>query len=462
MGFGKALKKAAKFVKKNALALAINPGYTIAREMDKGFTDTINKATGNKYAQFLPPSGTWLPAMPGNDDFRVNAWRNLQGVVPTAVQPYAPVVGGIIGNIWGPAGSAAGTYIGSKVAGQHGAQPVINAGLAYGASYGANALAGGGSAAGGAGGSSSSDLMGFANEGWIPATTSTSGAGTAAGAASGANGGFSWTDLVGAYGRAATQPSAGGGTAPSTGGGTQSGGSWYTNPLVINTLGSLASGWLGADASKDAAKEQKKTADAAIANYWNQYYAAQEANKPWRDTGVNALGKLNVDFERFNRPFTMEDFKANIDPGYEFRLNEGIKARDRSAAARGELFSGAHQKEMERFGQDFAANEYQSAWNRYVDRQNREFNQLANMAGIGQTATRDLTQVGSNTAGNVGNALITGGNAAAAGKVGAAQAWSDALQNAAGDYLWWQGRKDAPNALYSDYMRKFLTQKGAV
>ena len=38
--------------------------------------------------------------------------------------------------------------------------------------------------------------------------------------------------------------------------------------------------------------------------------------------------------------FTPEMFKAGVDPGYNFRLNEGLKAIDRQAAARGGLISG--------------------------------------------------------------------------------------------------------------------------
>jgi len=45
-------------------------------------------------------------------------------------------------------------------------------------------------------------------------------------------------------------------------------------------------------------------------------------------------------------------------PGYTFRLAEGMKGVENSAAARGGLLSGAALKATQRYGQDFASNEY--------------------------------------------------------------------------------------------------------
>ena len=97
-------------------------------------------------------------------------------------------------------------------------------------------------------------------------------------------------------------------------------------------------------------------------------------------------------------------------PGYQFRLNEGMKALQRSAAARGTLLTGGTLKGLERYAQDYASNEYGT-----------RVNQLAGLAGIGQTAT-DRT----------GDLLTGQGNAAAAGTVGSANAWQQGLQGATG------------------------------
>ena len=77
------------------------------------------------------------------------------------------------------------------------------------------------------------------------------------------------------------------------------------------------------------------------------------------DTGAKDYGQYA------NAQFTPEAFAANQDPGYGFRMKEGLKAVDAQAAARGGLISGAALKASQRFGQDMASQEYQNAFNRY-------------------------------------------------------------------------------------------------
>jgi hypothetical protein len=130
----------------------------------------------------------------------------------------------------------------------------------------------------------------------------------------------------------------------------------------------------------------------------------------------------------------MKDFSASdfqTDPGYAFRLSEGQKALDRSAAARGGLFSGEQLKANDQYNQNFASNEYQNAYNRYQQNRTTKYNFLSNAAGGGQTSAAELGRVGAQYAGNIGNALQQGyGNAAnarASGYIGAADAWNGAI-----------------------------------
>jgi hypothetical protein len=51
------------------------------------------------------------------------------------------------------------------------------------------------------------------------------------------------------------------------------------------------------------------------------------------------------------------EFEA--DPGYQFRLSEGQKALERSAAARGNVLGAATQKNLTRFGQNLASDEFE-------------------------------------------------------------------------------------------------------
>jgi hypothetical protein len=130
----------------------------------------------------------------------------------------------------------------------------------------------------------------------------------------------------------------------------------------------------------------------------------------------------------------MKDFSASdfqTDPGYQFRLSEGQKALDRSAAARGGLFSGEQLKANDQYNQNFASNEYQNAYNRYQQNRTTKYNFLSNAAGGGQTSATELGRVGASYSANIGNALQTGyGNAAnarASGYIGAADAWNGAI-----------------------------------
>jgi hypothetical protein len=108
-------------------------------------------------------------------------------------------------------------------------------------------------------------------------------------------------------------------------------------------------------------------------------------------------------------------------PGYQFRLQEGINSRDASAASRGLLLSGAQQRAVERFGQDFASNEY---GNRIA--------QLSAVLSGGQYANNALNQAGQNYAGNVSQNTMNAANARASGYQNQANIWNQALGIGAG------------------------------
>lgn len=145
------------------------------------------------------------------------------------------------------------------------------------------------------------------------------------------------------------------------------------------------------------------------------------------------------DFGSLSRDFSMADFQA--DPGYDFRMKEGQKALERSAAAGGRFLGGGTLKALTRYGQDMGSQEYGNAFNRFQTNRNTRFNQLAAVAGIGQTANGQLAQLGQTNALTQGNNLMgaatVGGNAAMAGAAG----WSSALNNGVNNWLTYQGYK---------------------
>jgi len=143
-------------------------------------------------------------------------------------------------------------------------------------------------------------------------------------------------------------------------------------------------------------------------------YDQQRADaQPWLEAGTGALQDMrNADLWT---NFSADKFEKS--PGYDFRLQEGLKAVNNAASARGNIDSGANMKALTRYGQGFASNEYENAYNRYNTDQNRQFNQLSSIAGLGQVSNQQVSQAGQNYA-NVASGNIVGrGNAIAGGNI---------------------------------------------
>lgn len=151
---------------------------------------------------------------------------------------------------------------------------------------------------------------------------------------------------------------------------------------VVGGVASIISSKNARKGIEKGAAAEKQISDSNIAL---QKELADEQRKdfePWRKSGIAALNKLNsgvasgaFDLGKFNTPTFG---RVELDPGFDFRKREGVKARDQSASARGRLNSGAHEKALERYGQDYASNEYSKAYGRTVDKYNRDFDKAAN------------------------------------------------------------------------------------
>jgi len=132
--------------------------------------------------------------------------------------------------------------------------------------------------------------------------------------------------------------------------------------------------------------------------------------------------------------YTPEMFAKGIDPGYQFRLSEGMKGLERSAAARGGLLSGGTLKGIQRYGQDMASTEYQNAFNRYQAERTGTLNPYQSLAGVGQSTANTLGTMGMNYANQVGELYQGGANARASGYMGQANAISGAIGNISNQY----------------------------
>ena len=202
----------------------------------------------------------------------------------------------------------------------------------------------------------------------------------------------------------------------------------------------VGSSLIGSSASKKAASTQADAANRAADLQMKQFERQVELQEPWRQAGITALNKLTPLATEYT-PFGMQQFQQ--DPGYAFRMQEGMKALERSAAARSKLLSGDMLKDAQRYSQDLASQEYMNAFNRYQAERNARLNPLQSLAGIGQTATNQLGQAGQTMAGNVGQAMGAAAQARASGYVGGANALSQGL----GTYLNYQQGQNFLNAM---------------
>jgi len=212
--------------------------------------------------------------------------------------------------------------------------------------------------------------------------------------------------------------------ASSGGGGTP----FYLRPGFLQGAGSAIGGLSQAYAGSRAAGAQIDAADRAAAlqeRIYNSMAARNQGAETLGNLARNRYGELvglgpNTNAMGYGsavQPFDMSKFQE--DPGYNFRLSEGLKALDRQAAARGGLMSGAALKAAGRYGQDAASQEYGNAYNRY--RQNRadQLGPLSDLMVGGTNATNATNTALGNYGTNVGNLMGQAGQATGAGYLGA-------------------------------------------
>jgi len=253
-----------------------------------------------------------------------------------------------------------------------------------------------------------------------------------------------------------------GGTAAVTPGGTTDWSKYLTSPSVLGSVISGGAGLLGAGMQANAAREAAQgIADANITS--NQLMARMnEQNRarqePFYQAGLNALPAYTqgvMPGGNLVRPFAESDFKA--DPGYGFRMSEGMKGLERSAAARGGLLSGATLKGAERFGQDIASNEYNNAYNRYVGNQATQRNALAGLTGFAPTASSAM-QAGDTAYGsNAANLASNTANAMAGAGATRASSYGNALAGI-GQNIYNTMNPNPVNAMMAQYMQNQMTR----
>ena len=228
-------------------------------------------------------------------------------------------------------------------------------------------------------------------------------------------------------------------------------------------------GKTGAKAAEKAGNLQADSSKYAADISQKQFEQTRKDQMPWLNAGKNALGDLTQYIDKspdFNDKWGgriesayqggqltggLDPANFQTDPSYQFRKQQGMDGLQSSAAAGGSLLSGAALKSLNEYNSNLASQEYGNAWSRdQAEKQNlmgvlsgnrsqdyqlfsnedtRQYNQLANMAGVGQQTANTLGQFGAQNALNQGNAAINGANAQANGLIGAAGAKTQGMGN---------------------------------
>jgi hypothetical protein len=238
---------------------------------------------------------------------------------------------------------------------------------------------------------------------------------------------------------------------------------------IAGAAGSIGSGILGAGAAENAANTQAgaseyaaqlqaQEAQQALAFQEQQWGTTQANQAPFLQAGQGAVTNLsNLLNQGANGPFgpwtgtfqAPTAAQAAATPGYQFALQQGQQAIQRSAAAQGNLLSGGTLKALDQYSQGLSDtnyqqiynnqfNQYLQGYNQFQNNQANLYNRLAGLAGTGQVSATNLGNTGVATGAQVGNTLLTTGaqqaqalqNAAAAeasGYIGSANAYGGAL-----------------------------------
>jgi hypothetical protein len=217
---------------------------------------------------------------------------------------------------------------------------------------------------------------------------------------------------------------------------------------IMGLLDSLL-GKSSANASRTAAAGVANAQTAGAADTFAKQQAATGALRGVGDQYATDFGNLSHSFDPYTglgstgvsqlQALLADPSSIRSTPGYDFTMGEGVKALDRSAAARGRLNSGAQEKDLIRFGQGTADQTYGNTFNRLL--QLVQGGQAATGAQVGTQATGLTGQLGANTtayggdmtsAPTIGQGGVNAATATGQGEIAAEQAKQTALQNLLG------------------------------
>lgn len=222
-------------------------------------------------------------------------------------------------------------------------------------------------------------------------------------------------------------------------------------PLIasaaVGAAGSIGGGLLGSKSSKKAAKQTGAIDTAVAKDIQNTSEAnfgqTQNLLGPYLNAGQAGIESLLKQFGPggyLSQEFSFDPSKIKDNPNYQFVLQQGTDAVQKSAAAQGGLFSGGTMKALDQYSQGLATNTINDAYNQalstFQTNHNNMFQGLTTLTQVGENSVNQLQAAqNSRLQGRefAGQAWMGAGQAQAAGTAGAGNAWTNALNGVTGN-----------------------------
>lgn len=227
---------------------------------------------------------------------------------------------------------------------------------------------------------------------------------------------------------------------------------WAVAGAAVGAVGSIAGGAMSSGATKAAAAESAAVQREGLKLQERLADRSRADLMPYADTGRNAL-LMTSDLSGVNGPDAAREAMGGFtaSPGYQNALEGGVRAIDRSAAARGMLRSGNTLQAVETFGQGLASADFGSWYNRLADLS--KGGQAAAAAGQQQASNVLSGQIGDANKG-IAQTIASAGGQQASIYGNMASGITNAATNGLANYRYLQqvDAQQPRNALYDESM----------
>lgn len=211
--------------------------------------------------------------------------------------------------------------------------------------------------------------------------------------------------------------------------------------FLIPAAASLIGGKMSSDAASDAAGQANAQNQRGLDLQREMFDEQKRLSEPYRQAGLTGQNRLMemlglggdtgaAGYGRYAKDFSMQDYQQ--DPGYAFRLSEGLKQLGSQARAQGGAGGGRTMMGIQNYAQGLASQEYGNAFNRYQTNRQNQLAPLGSLMSSGQAAAAGQAgqagQYGANASNmlsqmgvNTGGATLAGSSAygKAIGDIGA-------------------------------------------